>query len=163
MNSPKQRPVTQSFDVFSDLRLNKRFSKQSWGWWSDTSSRPLWRHCNGLCYIKLNQTSPSVWLWNISTAWQLLYKDNVSIPISEWNITIWFENVETKFRFKLLFKKAIICFLQLINDWIDEIKCMGWSNGDLILCNKQDFMAFRCNNICICGRAVGYIVNVNCP
>ena len=24
---PSQRPVTQSFDVFFDLRLNKRFSK----------------------------------------------------------------------------------------------------------------------------------------
>ena len=29
---PAQRPVTQSFDVFFDLRLNKRLSKQSWGW-----------------------------------------------------------------------------------------------------------------------------------
>ena len=26
-------PVTQSFDVFFDLRLNKRLRKQSWGWW----------------------------------------------------------------------------------------------------------------------------------
>ena len=26
-----QRPVTQSFDVFFDLRLNKRLSKQPWG------------------------------------------------------------------------------------------------------------------------------------
>ena len=29
---PAQRPVTRSFDVFLDLRLNKRLSKQSWGW-----------------------------------------------------------------------------------------------------------------------------------
>ena len=36
-----QRPVTQSFDVFFDLRLNKRLSKQSWGWWFETISRPL--------------------------------------------------------------------------------------------------------------------------
>ena len=41
---PTQRPVTQSFDVFFDLRLNKRLSKQSWGWWFETLSRPLWRH-----------------------------------------------------------------------------------------------------------------------
>ena len=27
---PAQRPVTQSFDVFFDLRLNNRLSKQSW-------------------------------------------------------------------------------------------------------------------------------------
>ena len=44
---PSQRPVTRSFDVFFDLRLNKRLSKQSRGWWFETQSRSLWRHCNG--------------------------------------------------------------------------------------------------------------------
>ena len=44
---PTQRPVTRSFGVFSYLRLNKRLSKQSWDWWFDTPSRPLWRHRNG--------------------------------------------------------------------------------------------------------------------
>ena len=43
---PAQRPVTRSFDVFFDLRLNKRLSKQSWGWWFETLPRPLWRHSN---------------------------------------------------------------------------------------------------------------------
>ena len=43
---PAQRPVTRSFDIFFELRLNKRLSKQSWGWWSETPSRPIWRHCN---------------------------------------------------------------------------------------------------------------------
>ena len=43
---PAQRPVTRSFDVFFDLRPNKRLSKQSWGWWFETSSCSLWRHCN---------------------------------------------------------------------------------------------------------------------
>ena len=43
---PAQRPVTQSFVVFFYLRLNKRLGEQSWGWWSETPSRPLWRHCN---------------------------------------------------------------------------------------------------------------------
>ena len=43
---PTQRPVTRSFDVFFDLRLNKRLSKQSWGWWFETPSRSLWRHRN---------------------------------------------------------------------------------------------------------------------
>ena len=43
---PTQRAVTRSFDVFFDLRPNERLSKQSWGWWFETSSRPLWRHCN---------------------------------------------------------------------------------------------------------------------
>ena len=52
---PTQRPVTRSFDVFFDLRLNKRLSKQSWGWWFETPSRPLWRHCNG-CNLKALHT-----------------------------------------------------------------------------------------------------------
>ena len=43
---PTQRPVTQSFEVFFDIRPNKRLCKQSWGWWFETLSRPLWRHCN---------------------------------------------------------------------------------------------------------------------
>ena len=43
---PTQRPVTRSFDVNFDLRPNKRLSKQSWGWWFETQSRPLWRHRN---------------------------------------------------------------------------------------------------------------------
>ena len=43
---PAQRPVTRNFDVFFDLRLNKRLSKQWWSWWFDTPSHPLWRHCN---------------------------------------------------------------------------------------------------------------------
>ena len=43
---PSQRPVTQSFDAFFDLRLNRQLSEQLRGWWSETQSRPLWRHCN---------------------------------------------------------------------------------------------------------------------
>ena len=38
--------VTRSFDVFFDLRLNEWLSKQSWGWWFETPSCPLWRHSN---------------------------------------------------------------------------------------------------------------------
>ena len=43
---PSQRPVTQSLDVFLHRYLNKRLSKQSWGWWFETPSRSLWRHYN---------------------------------------------------------------------------------------------------------------------
>ena len=43
-----KRPVTRSFDIFLDLRLNIRLSKQSWGWWFETLSRLLWRHRNVL-------------------------------------------------------------------------------------------------------------------
>ena len=43
---PTQRPVTRSFDVFFDLSLSKRLSKQWWGWCLETLSHPLWRHRN---------------------------------------------------------------------------------------------------------------------
>ena len=43
---PIQRPVTRSFDVFFDPRPNIQLSKQWWGWWFETPSCPLWRHCN---------------------------------------------------------------------------------------------------------------------
>ena len=43
---PLAQTVTRSFDVFFDLRLNKRLSKQSRHRWFETPSRSLWRHCN---------------------------------------------------------------------------------------------------------------------
>ena len=43
---PTQRPVTRSFDVYFDLRPDKRLSKQLWGWWFETLSHSLWRHRN---------------------------------------------------------------------------------------------------------------------
>ena len=56
---PTQRPMTRSFDVFFDLRLNKRLSKQPWGWWFETLSWSLWRHCNVLfvyCGVVITQS-----------------------------------------------------------------------------------------------------------
>ena len=43
---PSQRPVTRSFDVSLICALNKRLSEQSWGWWFETPSQSLWRHCH---------------------------------------------------------------------------------------------------------------------
>ena len=57
---PAQRPVTLSFHVFFYLRLNKRVSKQWWGWWFETLSRPLWRHCNG---DTIPQSASNAVLW----------------------------------------------------------------------------------------------------
>ena len=73
---PAQRPVTCSFDVSFDLRLNKRLSKQSWGWWFETLSHPLWRHCDDGCTSALlpalacrlfttEQLPKQDWLWAV--------------------------------------------------------------------------------------------------
>ena len=46
VNSPHKGQWRGASMFFFDLRLNKRLSKQSWGWWFETPSRSLWRHCN---------------------------------------------------------------------------------------------------------------------
>ena len=48
-----QRPVTRRFNVFCDLRQNKRLSKQSWGWWFETLSCPLRRHRNATQVLQI--------------------------------------------------------------------------------------------------------------
>ena len=64
---PAQRPVTRSFGVFFDLR--KRLSKPSWGWWFETLSRPLWRHCNDISY-----DSPSAVDVTLKDNWKMTSK-----------------------------------------------------------------------------------------
>ena len=77
---PAQRPVTRSFDVFFDMRLNKRLSKQSWGLWFETLSRPSWRHRN----VNRGSRGQNIgWLfyyliiWNIVYIYMLLYNDEL--------------------------------------------------------------------------------------
>ena len=55
---PAQRPVSRSSDVFFDLCLNKRLSKQSLGWWTfspPSTSKKRSRHSrrmrNPQCYV----------------------------------------------------------------------------------------------------------------
>ena len=38
---------------FFDLCLIERLSKQSWGWWFETPSCSLWRHCNGSAQVSV--------------------------------------------------------------------------------------------------------------
>ena len=80
---PTQRPVTRSFDVFFDLCLNKRLSKQSWGWWFETQSCPLWRHRNALLYCTWHRGAIN---WNYETCvshsayfkkWQLIVSEAI--------------------------------------------------------------------------------------
>ena len=57
---PAQRPVTQSFDVFFHLRLNKRLSKQPWGWWFETPAWSLWRHRNEIWLMYSGDTDTTL-------------------------------------------------------------------------------------------------------
>ena len=49
--------VTRSFDVIFDLRLNKQLSKQWWGWWFDTTSRPWWSYVKIFCNCIVNMVN----------------------------------------------------------------------------------------------------------
>ena len=86
---PTQRPVTQSFDVFFDLRLNKRLSKQPWGWWFETLSWSLWRHCNVV--NQLHMDSLQIWFnlniyfgyQFVEAKWHIYVSVNVAITASD--------------------------------------------------------------------------------
>ena len=46
VNSPHKGQLCGALMFSLIWALNKRLSKQSWGWWFGTPSRSLWRHCN---------------------------------------------------------------------------------------------------------------------
>ena len=83
---PAQRPVTRSFDAFFDLCLNKRLSKQSRGWWFETPSGSLWRHCNeNMLHRILMLTTGVLFIftlktWPIYTDFEILTK----LLVSQW-------------------------------------------------------------------------------
>ena len=93
-----QRPVTRSFDVFFDLRPNKRLSKQRWGWWFETPSRLLWRHNNGLvqCNNKVNIKVPSYWPIVRGITWLVDFPHNDHYFHTQRNINA--ENVSMPWR-----------------------------------------------------------------
>ena len=95
---PTQRPVTRSFDVFFDLRLNKRVSKQSWDWWFKMPSRPLWRQCNvkslefsGAAEIRIvcNIYHQQPWYWLRTIIGFLIPYDERFIYLSHLSVTKW--------------------------------------------------------------------------
>ena len=87
---PAQRPVKRSFDVFFDLRLNKRLRK-SWGCCFERPLRPLWRQCNVLqrsyysCWWPDNTKSQVLTLARkIPASTQEGLKENTQAPDSIW-------------------------------------------------------------------------------
>ena len=83
---PTQRPVTRSFDVLFDLRLNKRLNKQSWCWWFETPSRPLWSRCNDIPFMRIQQAHWA-FAWECLNAWYIVYASH-SIDIYMANMLI---------------------------------------------------------------------------
>ena len=88
---PSQSPVTQSFGVFFDLRLNKRLREQSRRRWFETPSRSLWHHCNASTWLN------DCWL-QVKTIPVLL---NECLTINDFSISVTF-SVITRYRLKWL-------------------------------------------------------------
>ena len=72
LNSPHKGQWRGALMFFIYLRLNKRLSKQSWGWWFETLSRPLWSHCNASPTFELFSQRQVVHLLYISEAAEMV-------------------------------------------------------------------------------------------
>ena len=57
VNSPHKAQWRGALMFSLICALNKRLSKQSWGWWFETPSRSSWRHCN----VQKSSFPPVVW------------------------------------------------------------------------------------------------------
>ena len=57
--------------------LNKRLSKQSWGWWFETPSSSLWHHCNACWRWARGPISP--WGWNKTAAFPQTFSNAFSL------------------------------------------------------------------------------------
>ena len=115
---PAQRPVTRSFDVFFDLRLNKRLSKQWWGWWFETQSHPLWRHCDGwrivvysvqshyidLCYVVVNWA-----LWDI---FQWHFNKDTGFPLTKMNVKMFLRPFNLAFGLWICLLRSTCCHMR---------------------------------------------------
>ena len=58
--------------VFVDERLNMRLRKQSWGWWFETPSRQLWRHCNVTRSIFVNKRAEILYAFQLNMSFFFL-------------------------------------------------------------------------------------------
>ena len=85
-----QRPVTRSFDVFFDLRLNKRLSTQSWGY----------RVHYDVIVMMHSESSRTPWA-NIYKYWNwcrcIQRKDSAGVILT----ASWFNNIKIGYRFHI--------------------------------------------------------------
>ena len=123
--------------IFSLICLNKRLSKQSWGWWFEMPSRPLWRHCNVSCWIyplkwlhwchlvKPVQAANNLkGLWNLTKPFATLHTHGkypyLSLTCESWSVDYWRKiimfNCET---FQLLhLAKGVLVSIVILNAWL---------------------------------------------
>ena len=121
---PWTRPATRGFDVFSDPSLNKRLSKQSWGWWFETPSRSLSRHCHGMGFA-LVQKKLLVYMWPATKhIWKLCHLNTTAF--SHIGTCYYFAACQPHFLRKIFFFSNFV-----------EVGSFGpnWQSVNIGLCN----------------------------
>ena len=125
-----QRTVTRSFDGFFDLRQNKRLSKQWWGWWFETPSHPLWRHCNILFISFLLAHGPCIA--------SMLGTDNTTNKARENQVHIYWDIVHCTFQMFTMSCQYMPCFAS--SSWECLVTMMsheGHGVSTHYTCNEQ--------------------------
>ena len=61
VNSPHKGHWRGPLMFFFYLRMNKRLSKHSWGWWLETPSRSLWHHYNDDIFFEVSLFKSCFW------------------------------------------------------------------------------------------------------
>ena len=100
-------PVTWSFDVFFDLHLNGRLSKQSWGRWFDMPSHPLWRHSNAQVNWAIISSENSM----SPVRCQAIIRTSVGLLLI-WNLGTTFNEIPIKINIFLARKRIWKCYLK---------------------------------------------------
>ena len=150
---PLQRPLTRRFDVFLDLRLNKRLSTQSWGWWFETPSRSLWRHCNDIIspssYLLFN------WLFRLLARKTSKFMEFRFIRVTSEVLSsklLFHERQLNSFNF---WKKNAICYYTNITchesgtvEIRDPTESLKWKLEQMII-TRFDFYEFHCLSLTV--------------
>ena len=72
VNSPHKGQWREALMFSLICAWKKRLSKQSWGWWFETPSRSLWRHCNGYPWWKSSTHQSTEQFCNLFTFQNIL-------------------------------------------------------------------------------------------
>ena len=126
---PPQRPVTWSFESFL-WSLNKRLSKQTWGWWFEVPSCSLWRHCNENVHWDYITRSGSLWLCDVTT-------ESLQIPI-------WCDKSMVHDGLSNMIRTKSIIMLFWLADHTSQLTCFNpcewqpyWSRFEAEWCNME--------------------------
>ena len=96
---------------------NKRLGKQSWDWWFETLSCPLWRHCNGMRKEGEVDAYSGFALHCYRNEWHWIFLHEISLEVDT-------------------------CMLK--NRWLNKF-CSNYSQFDIIPKKSPFWLKFYCN------------------